>query len=168
MTLVWGRPLVDGGAACERGGRCDHCGCFLRRDHLAGVLERLEKTRVDRELALASTLQQTLMARTTSGSLVVNHNLIQSGTNPYLPFGGVNASGQGRIGGRYTFLECSNARSVVEDQYPAGDPNIMFPPYSDKYKKMIAQLLAKEIKMPDAAINLINGIIKVTSVFKRG
>ncbi|MEQ1438832.1 aldehyde dehydrogenase family protein [Fontimonas sp. SYSU GA230001] len=107
------------------------------------------------------------MARTTSGSLVVNHNLIQSGTNPYLPFGGVNASGIGRVGGRYTFLECSNARSVVEDQYPAGDPNIMFPPYSDKYKKMIAQLLSKEIKMPDAAINLINGIIKVTGAFKR-
>lgn len=108
------------------------------------------------------------MARTTSGSLVVNHNLIQSGTNAYLPFGGVNASGIGRVGGRSTFLECSNARSVVEDQYPAGDPNIMFPPYSDKYKKMIAQLLSREIKIPDAAINLINGIIKVTSVFRRG
>lgn len=107
------------------------------------------------------------MARTTSGSLVVNHNLIQSGTNPHLPFGGVNASGIGRVGGRATFLECSNARSVVEDQYPAGDPNIMFPPYSDKYKKMIAQMLAKEIRVPDAAIDLINGIIKLTSVFKR-
>ncbi|ODS51942.1 MAG: hypothetical protein ABS36_19455 [Acidobacteria bacterium SCN 69-37] len=32
----------------------------------AGVLERLEKTRVDRELALASVVQQTLMARTSS------------------------------------------------------------------------------------------------------
>ena len=32
----------------------------------AGVLERLEKTRVDRELALASVVQQTLMARTTT------------------------------------------------------------------------------------------------------
>ena len=32
----------------------------------AGVLERLEKTRVDRELALASAVQQTLMAQTTS------------------------------------------------------------------------------------------------------
>jgi aldehyde dehydrogenase (NAD+) len=103
------------------------------------------------------------LARTTSGSTVVNHNLIQSGTNPYLPFGGVNASGMGRVGGHYTFLECSNARSVVEDQYPAGDPNIMFPPYSDKYKKMIGQMLGKEIKVPDAAIN---GIIKFTSMFK--
>lgn len=107
------------------------------------------------------------LARTTSGSTVVNHNLVQSGTNPRLPFGGVNNSGMGRIGGRYTFLECSNARAVVEDQYPAGDPDIMFPPYSDKYKKMIGQMLSKEIKVPDAAINLINGIIKVTSAFSR-
>ena len=107
------------------------------------------------------------LARTTSGSTVVNHNLIQSGTNPYLPFGGVNASGQGRIGGQFTFLECSNARAVVEDQYPAGDPDIMFPPYSDKYKQMIGQFLAKEIKVPAVVIVLINGLIKVTSVFKK-
>ncbi|TXH05878.1 MAG: aldehyde dehydrogenase family protein [Nevskiaceae bacterium] len=107
------------------------------------------------------------LARTTSGSTVVNHNLIQSGTNPYLPFGGVNASGTGRIGGRYTFLECSNARAVVEDQYPAGDPNIMFPPYSDKYKKMIGQMLGKELKIPDGVVNAINGIIKFTALFKK-
>ena len=73
------------------------------------------------------------LAHTTSGSTVVNHNLIQSGTNPHLPFGGVNASGIGRLGGRYTFLECSNARAVVEDGKGLGDPNMMFPPYSDKY-----------------------------------
>ncbi len=107
------------------------------------------------------------LARTTSGSSAVNHNVIQAGTNPHLPFGGVNASGIGRVGGRYTFLECSNPRAVVEEGPPVGDPNIMFPPYSDKYKQMIAQFLSKEIKMPDAAINLINGIIKFTSWFKR-
>lgn len=107
------------------------------------------------------------LARTTSGSTVVNHNLIQSGTNPHLPFGGVNASGQGRLGGRFTFLECSNPRAVVEDRYPAGDPNIMFPPYSDKYKKMVGQMLGKEIKLPDAAINAINGVIRLTSVFSK-
>lgn len=106
------------------------------------------------------------LARTTSGSTVVNHNLVQSGTNAHFPFGGVNASGTGRIGGRYTFLECSNMRGVVEDQYPAGDPNIMFPPYSDKYKGMIAQMLGKEIKVPNGVINLINGIIKVTAKLK--
>ena len=43
----------------------------------------------------------------------------------------------------------------------------MFPPYSDKYKKMIGQMLSKEIKLPDAAINAINGLIKFTAMFKR-
>lgn len=107
------------------------------------------------------------LARTTSGSTVVNHNLVQSGTNPHLPFGGVNASGQGRIGGRYTFLECSNARAVVEEGPPLGDPNLMFPPYSEKYKQMIGQMLSKSINMPDGLINFINAIIKFTSRFKK-
>lgn len=107
------------------------------------------------------------LERTTSGSTVVNHNLIQSGTNPHLPFGGVNASGTGRIGGHFSFLECSNARAVVEEGPPITDPNLMFPPYSDKYKKMIGQMLAKPVNLPDAAVNTINRIISVTSVFKR-
>jgi len=98
---------------------------------------------------------------------VVNHNLIQSGTNPHLPFGGVNSSGIGRIGGRYSFLECSNARAVVEEGPPVGDPNLMFPPYSDKYRGMIGQMLNKTINFPDVAINAINGMIKFTSKFKR-
>jgi aldehyde dehydrogenase (NAD+) len=101
------------------------------------------------------------LSHTSSGSTVVNHNLIQSGTNPNLPFGGVNSSGTGRIGGHFSFLECSNARAVVEEGPPVGDPGLMFPPYSDKYKKMIGQMMEKEIKMPDAAIKTINGIIRV-------
>jgi aldehyde dehydrogenase (NAD+) len=106
------------------------------------------------------------LAHTTSGSTVVNHNLIQSGTNPHLPFGGVNASGIGRIGGRFSFLECSNARAVVEEGPPITDPRLMFPPYSDKYKKMIGDLLAKPVHLPDWGIKAINGLIKVTSTLK--
>ena len=107
------------------------------------------------------------LAHTTAGSTVVNHNLIQSGTNPHLPFGGVNASGIGRIGGRYSFLECSNARAVVEEGPPLGDPNLMFPPYSDKYKQMIGQMLGKGFHLPDPAINAINGLIRFTSRFRK-
>lgn len=98
---------------------------------------------------------------TTSGSTVVNHNLIQSGTNPHLPFGGVNSSGIGRIGGRYSFLECSNMRAVVEDGPGIGDPNMMFPPYSDKYKEAISWMLNKGAKVPDGMLNFIGGVLKV-------
>ena len=87
------------------------------------------------------------LANTTSGSVVVNHNLIQSGTNPYLPFGGVNASGIGRLGGRYTFVDSSNMRAVVEDgpSPPGVDGGMMFPPYSADYKKNIDQMLNNTI-----------------------
>jgi aldehyde dehydrogenase (NAD+) len=82
------------------------------------------------------------LARTTAGSTVVNHNLIQSGTNPRLPFGGVNHSGMGRIGGEYGFLEFSNQRSVVE-QRGRGLLNTTFnlPPYSKMYRRLIESAL---------------------------
>lgn len=98
---------------------------------------------------------------TSSGNAVVNHNLIQSGTNPHIPFGGVNASGIGRLGGHYTFLESSNARAVVEDGPGLGDPNMMFPPYSDKYKEAIAWMLSKTLKIPDGVINAINAVLRL-------
>jgi aldehyde dehydrogenase (NAD+) len=108
------------------------------------------------------------LAHTTAGNTVVNHNLIQSGTNPYLPFGGVNASGMGRLGGRSSFLECSNARSVVEDGMGLGDPYMMFPPYSDKYKEAINWMLTKTINVPGSVLKAINGVLKLVSSFKRG
>ena len=103
------------------------------------------------------------LKNTTSGSTVVNHNLIQSGTNPYLPFGGVNASGIGRLGGRYTFVETSNARAVVEDGKGLGDPNMMFPPYSKKYQEAIAWMLGKTLNVPNGVINTLNRVLKLFS-----
>lgn len=107
------------------------------------------------------------LANTTAGNSVVNHNVIQSGTNPNLPFGGVNASGTGRIGGWYTFAEASNARSVMEEGPPVVDPDLTVPPYGDKYKKMVDDMLNKTVKMPNMVINGINGVIKLRSLFRR-
>jgi aldehyde dehydrogenase (NAD+) len=99
------------------------------------------------------------LANTTSGSTVVNHNVIQSGTNTYLPFGGVNASGIGRLGGRYSFLECSNARSVVEDG-KGFDDQMMFPPYSPKYQKALAWMLGNSLNIPAGMLRAMNGLIR--------
>jgi aldehyde dehydrogenase (NAD+) len=108
------------------------------------------------------------LTHTTSGSTVVNHNMIQSGTNPLLPFGGVNASGIGRIGGWNTFAETSNPRSVIEDGPPLDkNPNAFFPPYTDKYKKMAGSMLTRPIVVPSFVIHAINGIIGITSAFKK-
>jgi aldehyde dehydrogenase (NAD+) len=99
------------------------------------------------------------IARTPSGNSVVNHNLVQSGTNTALPFGGVNASGMGRLGGRATFLECSNARSVVEDGKGLGDPNMMFPPYSPKYRQALDWMLHKGVHLPAPVLRAINAVV---------
>lgn len=99
---------------------------------------------------------------TTSGSSVVNHNLIQSGTNPYLPFGGSNASGIGRIGGKFSFLDCSNQRAVVEDgpSLPGVDPNMMFPPYSAKYKQNIGWMLANSPNVPAGVLKVLGALAR--------
>jgi len=81
------------------------------------------------------------LQNTSAGSTVVNHNLIQSGTNPRLPFGGVGHSGQGRIGGEQGFREFSNARSVVEHPLGLLDMTFNLPPYSKIYRRLIEKAL---------------------------
>jgi aldehyde dehydrogenase (NAD+) len=81
------------------------------------------------------------LANTTAGSTVVNHNLIQSGTNPRLPFGGVNHSGIGRIGGEQGFREMSNPRSVVEQPLGFLDLTFNLPPYSKTYRRLIEKAI---------------------------
>lgn len=140
---------------------------FSQRDQVLEIIERRPKPLSLYVFSRNDAETEFYLQHTTSGNSVVNHNVIQSGTNPNLPFGGVNASGIGRIGGWYTFAEASNARSVMEEGPAIMDPDLMVPPYSDKYQKMVDDMLAKSIKMPDAAINAINGVIKLRSLFSR-
>ncbi len=75
--------------------------------------------------------------RTESGGLCINHNVVHAGTNPNLPFGGVNQSGIGRIGGYRGFIEMSNERGVLEQPLGWRDFNVNFPPYTSFFRKMI-------------------------------
>lgn len=105
------------------------------------------------------------LKNTTSGSMVLNHNVVQSGTNPYLPFGGVNHSGIGRLVGFNTFAECSNARTVFEEGPKVVDPRTMFPPLTDKYKKQLTQLLDGK-PVPTGMVKLIDKVIRFVGLFK--
>ena len=100
------------------------------------------------------------IANTTSGNTVVNHNVIQSGTNTALPFGGVNASGMGRLGGKATFLECSNARSIVEDGKGIGDAGMMFPPYAPKYRQALDWMLKTRMKTYPPVLRAMNSLVR--------
>jgi aldehyde dehydrogenase (NAD+) len=106
-----------------------------------------------------------VLTGTSAGSTVINHNMIQSGTNPELPFGGVNGSGIGRVGGHQGFLEFSNARSVVEET-KAADGLTPLPPFNDKTRKMMAGVLGRSTIVPAPILALIETALKAKAAFK--
>jgi aldehyde dehydrogenase (NAD+) len=114
---------------------------WRERAEAAAVIRRRAKPLALYVFAKDRTAIDWFLAHTSAGSTVINHNLIQSGTNPRLPFGGVGPSGIGRIGGETGFREFSNARSVVEQPLGLLDINFNFPPYSKTYRKLIEKAL---------------------------
>ena len=104
------------------------------------------------------------VAHSTSGSTVVNHNVIQSGTNPLLPFGGVNTSGIGRMLGWHTFNECSNARSIIVDGPALGDPRMFVAPFDDKYKKQLRDLLTAK-PVPQGIVKALHSVLRFKGRF---
>lgn len=104
------------------------------------------------------------LKNTTSGSTVVNHNVIQSGTNPHLAFGGVNSSGIGRMVGWNTFAEASNPRAIVEDGPGLVSARDTFPPLTDKFRKQMSDLVTGK-PVPDWVLGLLAGIVRIKSLF---
>ncbi|MCX6216042.1 aldehyde dehydrogenase family protein [Spirosoma sp.] len=77
---------------------------------------------------------QYILDRSSAGDTVVNDTLLQFG-NVELPFGGVNNSGLGKSNGFFSFQEFSNQRGVMQREF--GTMKFIYPPYTDKVKKMI-------------------------------
>ena len=78
-----------------------------------------------------------LLAGSSSGGVVVNDFLI-GGSNPALPFGGVNNSGIGKGFGHHGFLDFTNERSVIERRF--GDLSIAYPPYTERITELARRL----------------------------
>ncbi len=114
---------------------------FKDRNEALAIIERRTKPLALYIYARERAAIDFFLAHTSAGSTVVNHNLIQSGTNPRLPFGGVNHSGIGRVGGETGFMEMSNPRSVVEQPLGFLDLTFNLPPYSKTYRKLIEKAL---------------------------
>jgi aldehyde dehydrogenase (NAD+) len=84
-------------------------------------------------------VQQTVLERTSSGGVTVNHTLIHLAV-PSLPFGGIGPSGMGAYHGRSTFEAFSHRKSVLVKPTWL-DPSIFYPPYTDFKKMCIRKLL---------------------------
>ncbi|WP_028080217.1 aldehyde dehydrogenase family protein [Solimonas soli] len=139
---------------------------WRKREDVVDYIRKHDKPLASYVFARDREVWEYFLKNTTSGSMVLNHNVVQSGTNPYLPFGGVNHSGIGRLVGFNTFAECSNARTVFEEGPKVVDPRTLFPPLTDKYKKQLTQLLEGK-PVPDGMVSLIDKVVRVVGVFKR-
>ncbi len=76
---------------------------------------------------------------TSAGGVCVNHTILHI-TPPDLPFGGVGPSGMGRYHGQSGFDAFSNLKSVLR-KGTRPDPNLMYPPYSEKKARLIRRAL---------------------------
>ncbi|HEY0574369.1 MAG TPA: aldehyde dehydrogenase family protein [Pseudonocardia sp.] len=79
-----------------------------------------------------------LLAEVSSGGAVINH-LSMHCLVPQLPFGGVGNSGMGAYHGEWGFQTFSHRKAVLAK--PARpDPMLMYPPYTNRAKKIIRKL----------------------------
>lgn len=84
---------------------------------------------------------QQVVQQAVSGGVCINDVLIHV-SNPYLPFGGVNGSGQGSCHGFFGFKAFSHERAVMRQSRYALS-TLIYPPYTEK--KIIFKLLKKWI-----------------------
>ncbi|MCS7046282.1 MAG: aldehyde dehydrogenase family protein, partial [Gemmataceae bacterium] len=84
-------------------------------------------------------LQRCVVAQTSSGSVVINHAVVQ-GVVPNLPFGGVGPSGTGAYHGKASFDTFSHYKSVL-NKATWFDLSLAYPPYDDAKRKWLRRLV---------------------------
>ena len=82
---------------------------------------------------------ETMLSRTSSGGVTINHVMIHFGVDT-LPFGGVGESGMGAYHGKETFEVFSHQKSVLSNP-PAMDLPLLYPPYTESKLKWLNRLL---------------------------
>jgi aldehyde dehydrogenase (NAD+) len=83
--------------------------------------------------------QQRVLAGTSSGSVAINHSLLQL-TVPGLPFGGVGESGMGAYHGKHSFDTFSHRKAVLKKGTML-DPPIMYPPFNASKESWLKRLM---------------------------
>jgi aldehyde dehydrogenase (NAD+) len=82
---------------------------------------------------------QKVLEQTTSGGVCVNHTMLHLLVSS-LPFGGVGDSGIGAYHGRHSFETFSHERAILSKGFSL-EPNLIYPPYTEKKEKWIRRLL---------------------------
>jgi aldehyde dehydrogenase (NAD+) len=81
-----------------------------------------------------SKVRETIITRTSSGTVSVNYPMLQV-IVPTLPFGGVGASGMGAYHGQASFAAFTHYKSVLVKPFWC-DPSILYPPYTEKFIRL--------------------------------
>jgi aldehyde dehydrogenase (NAD+) len=83
--------------------------------------------------------QREVLRRTSSGGAVVNHAFMHM-ANHDLPFGGVGESGMGSYHGKRSFETFSHLKPVLKKANKP-DPDLAYPPYTEKKDKLVRRFL---------------------------
>ncbi len=84
-------------------------------------------------------VQKKFISEISAGGITINDVILHL-SNPYLPFGGVGASGQGRYHGLYSFQTFSHQKSVLIRGFWL-DIKARYAPYTAKKVKLLLRLL---------------------------
>jgi acyl-CoA reductase-like NAD-dependent aldehyde dehydrogenase len=89
-------------------------------------------------------MQERIQNETSSGSLVINHTLLQGGILT-LPFGGVGDSGMGAYHGKKTFDRFSHEKAIFQKTTQWGlfdlSSYVIYPPYSNTKETLLRKLV---------------------------
>ena len=88
----------------------------------------------------AKSIRERVIKEVSAGGMVVNHLLFHFASNK-LPFGGVGPSGMGAYHGKYGFEEFSHKKSVMTKPTRPDAMSFMYPPYTEKAKKLARKLI---------------------------
>jgi aldehyde dehydrogenase (NAD+) len=88
----------------------------------------------------AKSIRERVIKEVSAGGMVVNHLLFHFASNK-LPFGGVGPSGMGAYHGKYGFEEFSHKKSVMTKLTRPDAMSFMYPPYTEKAKKLARKLI---------------------------
>jgi aldehyde dehydrogenase (NAD+) len=155
---------VEDGASIYKGGECIESQRFvaptiltdiepssdiMQQEIFGPVLPVLEFSDIDKVIATINSNPKPLalyvfskqkpftdkvIEQTSAGDSAINATVIHI-LHQNLPFGGVNNSGIGKVGGQWGFQAFSHQRSIVDDKL--GLSGMLSPPYTPKVKRMV-------------------------------